>query len=71
MRIHELQDQMMREFKTTREVIYDETKKQSDYADMVAEKAAADTAYLAMMMDIELEDEEEEEEPEEEVTENE
>ena len=56
----QLQEQMMKEFKTTREVIYDETKKTSDYADMVAEKAAADTAYLAMMLDVDLDEDEEE-----------
>lgn len=60
MTVHQLQEQMMKEFKTTHDTIYDEAKKTSDYADTVAEKAAADTAYLAMMLDIDIDDEEEE-----------
>lgn len=55
----QLQEQMMQEFKTTRDIIYDENTKTSQYADLVAEKAAADTAYLAMMLDVDLDDEEE------------
>lgn len=56
----QLQEQMMQEFKTTREVIYNENTKTAQYTDLVAEKAAADTAYLAMMLDVDIEDEEEE-----------
>lgn len=56
MTVRQLQEQMMKEFKTTRDVIYDEAKKTSDYADIVAEKAAADTAYLAMMLDVDLDE---------------
>ena len=56
MTVRQLQEQMIKEFKTTREVIYDETKKTSDYADIVAEKAAADTAYLAMMLDVDMDE---------------
>ena len=58
----QIQEQMMREFKTTREVIYEETTRTAQYADSVAEKDAADIAYLAMMLDIDLDDDEEEEE---------
>ena len=45
---------MMQEFKTTRDIIYDKTNETSARADAVAEKAAADTAYLAMMLDIDI-----------------
>lgn len=61
MTIRELQEQMMREFKTNRDIIYDKNNETSNRVDGVSEKESADIAYLAMMLDIDLDDEEEEE----------
>lgn len=61
MTIRELQEQMMREFKTNRDIIYEKNNETSNRVDGVSEKESADIAYLAMMLDIDLDDEEEEE----------
>jgi len=56
MTIKELEMKLMKELKIARQATYDEAKKQSDYTDANAEKAAADTAYLAMMLDVDLDE---------------
>lgn len=66
MTIRELQEQMMREFKTNRDIIYEKNNETSNRVDGVSEKESADIVYLAMMLDINLDDEEEEEATEDE-----
>lgn len=61
MTVSQLQEQMMREFKTNRDIIYEKNNETSNRVDGVSEKESADIAYLAMMLDIDLDDEEEEE----------
>ena len=52
-----LRQDMMKELKTNRDLIYEKERKVSNYATSLDEKTRADLEYLAMMSDIDLDDE--------------
>lgn len=52
-----LRQDMMKELKTNRDLIYEKEREVSNYATSLDEKAHADLEYLAMMSDIDLDDE--------------
>lgn len=52
-----LRQDMMKELKTNRDLIYEKERSLSEYATMLNERRKADLAYVAMMTDVDMDDE--------------
>lgn len=51
-----LRQDMMKELKTARDLVYQKERELSEYAATLAEQQKADTAYIAMMSGIDLDE---------------
>ena len=55
-------EEIMKEFKTVREIAYEVKNELATYMEKIKEKEAADVAYIAMMADVDMDEIEDDEE---------